>query len=104
KRPAREGGLPLARHCNRVRGTLEGDEEGIALVVDLVAVIPLEQLAQDPPVLGEHVAIALRPQLVEEPRRALDVREEQSQASRRQIGHERIMRRTRGYCFTRISS
>ena len=34
----------------------EGVEEGVALVVDLVAAVPGKRLAHDPPVLGQRVA------------------------------------------------
>jgi hypothetical protein len=60
-----------------ILGRGEGVEEGIALVIHLVARVAAERLAHDPPVLGERLPVGLLAQLVQEPGRALDVGEYQ---------------------------
>ena len=55
----------------------EGDEERVALRVDLDAAAGAEGGAQDAPVLGERVGVALGAERVQELRRALDVGEEE---------------------------
>ena len=71
ERVARVGGR---RNC--VRCASEGDEEGVALGVDLDACVRGERLSQDASVLGEEVGVPVSV-LLKEPRRALDVREEE---------------------------
>ena len=88
----RLAGFPRSRE--RVRRTRERDEEGVALRVDLDAVVARERRAQHLPVLGQRVRIRL-PELVQKPRRALDVREEEGDRAARELTHERIMRRRR---------
>ena len=56
--------------------TLERVEECVTLVVDLVTLVASEGLPDEPPVLGERVAIHVLSELVQEPRRALDVGED----------------------------
>ena len=77
--------LPLHGGCHRVARAREDDEEGVALRVDLAAVVPLEGLPQEPLVLSEHVAVALA-ELALEPRRPLDVREQERDRPARQLG------------------
>ena len=55
----------------------EGDEERVALRVDLDAAVRREGGAQDAPVLGERLRVALGAERVQQPRRALDVGEEE---------------------------
>src|SRR5215211_692208 len=55
------------RRCDRVLCPPEGDEERIALAVDLVPAVLLERLAQDALVLSEGIRIALA-QLLEQSR------------------------------------
>jgi hypothetical protein len=63
-----------------------------------------EGLAQDPPVLGERFGITLRAELVQEPRRALDVREEEGDGSGGEIAsHHRHDAREPGFCHARNS-
>ena len=79
------------------RGALERDEERIAFVVDLVAAVTGERLAQKAAVLAERVPVALSTELVQQLRRALDVREEQRHSPGRQIAHAAIIRCVRIY-------
>ena len=52
----RERALRCDRCCDGVGCTLEGDEEGIAFSIDLVAAMGLEDLTQETAVLGAEVA------------------------------------------------
>jgi hypothetical protein len=79
-RPAAECILPRLRARDGVRGAWKGDEERVALRVDLDASVSLERLAECAPVLREHVGVLL-PELLQEPRRALDVGEEKGDRS-----------------------
>ena len=55
----------------------EGEEEGVALRVDLDAAVASARLADDAAVLGERLRVGLGAELVQQPRRALDVGEEE---------------------------
>ena len=69
----------------------EGDEEGVALRVDLDAAVALERLAQHTPVFGQRLGVALGPKLVQQLRRTLDVGEEKRDgAGRERALHRRI--------------
>jgi hypothetical protein len=57
-------------------GAREDVEEGVALRLDLFAAVSCECLAEDAPMLGQRLAVALA-QLREQPRRAFDVREQE---------------------------
>src|SRR3954447_25506092 len=59
----------------------ERDEECVTLVIDLVAALTLEGFPQQPPVKLERVTVSRRPQPLQEPRRALDVGEEERHGS-----------------------
>ena len=56
--------LRLARRRERTRRGREGNEEGVALRVDLDAAVPLERLTQNAAVLGEPFRVLLRTELV----------------------------------------
>ena len=71
----------------------EGDEEGVALRVDLDAAVAREGLAQDAAVLGERLCVGLAPELVQQPGRALDVGEEEGDGSGGEIAWHGIMMR-----------
>ena len=71
-------------------GARKRDEEGIPLRVDLDARVLRERIPQDPPVLGEEVGIC-RAVLLEEPRRALDVGEEEGDGATRELAHGSIL-------------
>jgi len=50
-------------------------------------------LADHPPMLGERLRVSVRTELVQEPRRALDVREEKGDGASREIrAHGEIIR------------
>ncbi len=66
----------------------ERDEERVALRVDLVAVVGCEGLPQQALVIGEHLPVAVA-ELLDEPGRSLDVREQEGDRTRRKLGHER---------------
>jgi hypothetical protein len=91
-----QGALGELRLCfggsaSRLTGVGEDDEEGIALRVNLEPAVAGESRAQDPVVLGERLHIA-GPELLEQPRRALDVSEEQGDGSDGKLGHPAMMR------------
>jgi len=67
--------VALRRACGEcgVRCFAKREEEGVALRVDLLAAVLSECSAQDPAVLGHHLAVPVS-QLLEQARRALDVR------------------------------
>ena len=56
--------LRLARGRKRAGRSREGDEEGVALGVDLDPAVTRESLAQHRPVLGEDICVRLLTQLV----------------------------------------
>ena len=71
-----------------VGGSGEGDEESVALRVDLDARVPGERVSQRPAMLGEELDVS-RPVLLEQPRRALHVGEEEGDGSARKRAHSR---------------
>ena len=76
----------LGRGRKRFRRRREGDEERITLGVDLDAAVTLEGVAQHAPMLGEQVRVTVAV-LLQKPRRALDVREEERDRAVRQRRH-----------------
>ena len=75
----------------------ESDEERVALGVDLDAAVRDERIAKDTPVLRECLGVRVRAERVQQPRRALDVGEEERDGSAREIGaHRRVIDRTTG--------
>jgi hypothetical protein len=84
-RPAHE--RHLRRGCGRDRGLRrrKRDEERITLGVDLHAASRRECIAQQTPVLAQQLGVAVWAQLLQQLRRALDVREEQRYLTLRQI-------------------
>ena len=84
-------GVPRFRGSrNCIGGARKRDEEGIPLSVDLDARVPRECVPQYPSVLGEQVGIGC-PMLLEEPRRALDIGEEEGDGSAREVAHGSIL-------------
>ena len=73
--PSRQGSLSLGNRSHRLPRRGEGVEEGVTLVVDLVA--ETERLAHEPAVLAQCLAVRVLPQLPEQTRGAFDVREHQ---------------------------
>ena len=70
---------------DRVGRPGERDEEGVALRVDLDAVVSRERLPQRAAVLVEEIRVS-RTVLLEESGRAFDVREEERDGAGRQVG------------------
>ena len=96
-RAGRECRLRRLCGCERGRRLRERVEEGVSLRVHLDASVTRECFAQEPAVLQEGGAVALGPQLVEQARRALDVREKERHGSARQLLHGVMMRQIRFY-------
>jgi len=57
-------------------GAGKGEEERVSLAVDLAAFVRLRRLPENAPLVCENSAVALS-ELLEQPRRALDVREQE---------------------------
>ena len=74
------------RRCGRCRRARERREDRVALRVHDLATLPLDDVAQDPLVLGEDVPVAVAEPL-QQPGRSLDVREQEGDGSRRQLSH-----------------
>src|SRR3954453_21870001 len=68
-------------------------EESVTLRVDLDSAVALERRAKGAPVLSERRSVFLRPEFVQEARRPLDVREEESDGAARQLAHAASLRR-----------
>lgn len=81
-----ERALRIDRARDGIAGTGEGDEERVSLHVDLPAAMCLEAVAEDALMVGEDLVVA-SPQLLEEPRGALDVSEEECDGAGRQVDH-----------------
>jgi hypothetical protein len=92
-RPVGKRRHPLHHRGCRFRGRRERVEQPIARVIDLVARVRSECLPQDPTVVGQHLPKSLGAELVEQHRRALDVREHERHRSRRLHRHRRMIRR-----------
>ena len=92
-RAARKRELRVRGGRHGIGRTRKGDEESVALRVDLDALVPPPGLPQRPAVLGKHVRIPVA-QLPEEPRRPLDIREEERHRPGREFGlHPSILSR-----------
>ena len=86
-REVRERPLRIGRCGDRVLRALEDDEERVALRVDLEPAVPVESLAKQAAVLGEHLLVTIA-QGPEQPSRAFDVREEEGDGSAWKLGHQ----------------
>ena len=84
-RPAAERRLPVGGGRDRLGGARERDEERVALRVHLDAAVPCESLPQHTTVLAQQLARNASPMLVQQPRRPLDVREQERHGPRRQV-------------------
>ncbi len=78
--------LDLLGGTDRVVRPAEGDEERVALRVDLDPVVTGERGAQDAPMRGEQVGVVIA-MLVEETRRTLDVGEQEGHGAGREVSH-----------------
>src|SRR5947208_1853811 len=90
-RPGVLGERALRRGCGqrRVRRPPKGDEEGVALRVDLLAAVLFECCAQNPTVLGQHLAVTVS-QLLQQAGRPLNVSEEEGDGPARELNHPRV--------------
>jgi hypothetical protein len=87
------GDLPGGR--NRSRRGREAEEERVPLRIDLDAVVAGAGRSDQATMLGQCFRIPLGAELVEQPRRALNVGEEEGDRSRREITpHNGIMRQS----------
>ena len=77
--------LGVDGRADRVLRPAERGEEGVALGIDLPAVVRGERVADDALVLGEDRAVVVA-QLLEQPRRALDVGEEEGDGAGGPLG------------------
>lgn len=94
-RPCGKGCLSLLCRRDRVRGAREGDEERIALRVDLDPARLLESLAESPPMLAQQFGVA-GAVLAKKPRRTCDIGEEEcDRAGRKSWTHLRSRRSRR---------
>ena len=73
----------------------EHDEELVAALVDDDAVAALDRLAEKPPVVVEHVRVAVA-ETLQELRRSFDVGEDESDGSMRKLRHARLLQRDLG--------
>jgi hypothetical protein len=70
------------RRSQRVGRLRERDEERITSCLHLDATVPCERLAQRATVLGKHLDILVA-ELLQQPRRTFDVREQEGDRARR---------------------
>jgi hypothetical protein len=81
--------LSCHRGRNRGRRAREDGEERVALAVDLDPVVLGERAAEQLVVPREDLAVAIAPELLQEPGRPLDVREEKGDRPRREVTSRR---------------
>jgi hypothetical protein len=79
------GARHLRRGRERARSGGEGEEEGVALGVDLDSSAPGACRTHDPAVVGERLVVGLVADLVQELRGALDIGEEERDDARRKL-------------------
>ena len=80
--------LRLRRGEHRLARIGEGEVERVALHLHLDAAVPGERLAQQAAVILERPHVRLLAELLQQPRRALDVREEQRDRAARKLRHD----------------
>ena len=83
----REPRLSLGRSLRPLRGGLEGEVEAVALHFDLDAAVLGSGAPQELTVNPQRLHVRLRPKLLEQARRALDVGEEQSDGAAGKLAH-----------------
>ena len=95
-RPARSRQVALSVDGGRdgVGSRAEGDEERVALRVHHPPLVGGEGSTQQPLVLGEHLRVPVAAQLLEQPGRALDVREQEGDGPARELVHAWIVLRS----------
>lgn len=83
----RFGQLSRRGECARRGG--EGEKEGIALRVDLDTVVADARLSYQAAMLGQCLRVTLGAELLVQPRRALNIGEEEGDGARREVvSHE----------------
>ena len=85
-RPVGQRALAVRGSGDGVRRAGEGDEERVTLRVDLDALVVGKGGAESPPMLVQRLPVVVT-ELVQQPRRALDVREQQRHDAGREIAH-----------------
>jgi 3-oxoacyl-[acyl-carrier protein] reductase len=88
---AEERPLGLYRTPDGEDRSREGGEEGVSLRVDDDAGVALDRFADEPVVRGEDIAVALAPERVQQPGRALDVGEEEGDGAARKVAHAHMI-------------
>ena len=81
-----KGSLRVLRRGQRVVCVGEGDEEGVALRTELDPAMPAYSIPYQAVVLGENIDV-FAPELLEQPSRAFDVREQERDGSGRELAH-----------------
>ena len=87
-RAIRKGALSVLGSRHRIRGTAERNKERIALGIHLDPVVRRERSSQTAAMLEQRVAVTIA-ELLQQPRRALDIREEQRDDPHRQVPRHR---------------
>jgi hypothetical protein len=82
------------RRVDSILRPAKGDEERVTLAVDLLATVRGEGGAQELLVIGEHLPVTLA-QPLEQPRRALDVREQEGDGAALKLRREPPWRKAR---------
>jgi hypothetical protein len=85
--PRAELPLALAGRRERIPRPRERDEERVALGVDLDPAVPPEGLAERASMLGQRIRVGIA-ELVQQPRRALDVGKEEGDGAGRELAHQ----------------
>ena len=84
--------LHLRGRGNRVARPREGDEECVALRVDLIPAMLRDDRPYELAMFREDACV-LVVELLQQPRRAFDIGEEEGDGTARKLGHRPMMRR-----------
>src|SRR5215218_3462392 len=95
--PGRERPLRAHRGGDRVARPREGDKERITLGVDLATVVLIERHAQQALMLAKHLGVAAA-QPRQQPRRTLDVAEQERDGPARKLRHNAQLRPITAAC------
>jgi hypothetical protein len=90
-RTASEPGVAFRRCGQRIRRPLESNEERVSLRIDFNPTMARKRPAKEKTVLREHNGVTIT-KLVEQPRRALHIREKKRDGATGQLGHIWMMR------------
>jgi hypothetical protein len=86
--------LGLGRRGHGCRRVAESDEERVALVVNLVAAMSRERIAEETSVEIERSGVVVGTEILKQPRRALDIAKKEGHDPRWLLGHERTIARS----------